>query len=577
MSFKLREAPGAACCSATIGPRSALVLLGALALACSSDNGPSDAPLPPASENEPPSSEPPPGAIDEPPPEAMERECAPGRLPRRAVWLSDIQFANTITHLLGQEALPEDRVPDPAFKPFSQKGVVVNTSLLRERLDLAESAAASLGERFTELSGCAADGDACARDFVTSFAERAFRRPLGEAERAQLLGVYELGSEGSVAEGAELAAQAIIASPSFNYRTELGDVGADATGNVSVNDRELASLLSFWITDGPPDDELTRVAGEGGLSEPAELERQVQRLLTAPEAQDAITLTLMSAWGVSNLFGATKDPALFPGYGPLLQSNMFEETRLFLNQALWSSGGSLGDVLTSRKTFVNAALAELYGVPFTGSAPTEFVATELPAGQRAGLLTQASVLTGRARSDNTSVVARGLFVRSALLCLAPPPPPPEDVIAQVQALLAADLSERERAEFRAMTSPCNGCHATMDAYGLMLERYDAIGRYRSELDGEPIDAAIEVGEAAGFPGNFADVGEFTGTVAQAPQFTSCIARHLAVYATGDDALSARSCELDAFDTLIPTDASLAQIVVQLAGSPLLRTRSGETQ
>jgi hypothetical protein len=577
VSSTLREAPGVACRSATIRLRPALVLLGALALACSSDEGSSDSPLTPAGEDDPPSSEPAPGSLDEPPPEAMERECAPGRLPRRAVWLSDIQFANTITHLLGPEALPSDRVPDPAFKPFSQKGVVVNTSLLRERLDLAERAAASLGERFTELSGCAADADACARDFVTSFAERAFRRPLGDAERVQLLGVYELGAGANVAAGAELAAQAIIASPSFNYRTEFGDVGADASGSLSMNDRELASLLSFWITDGPPDDELARVAAEGGLSEPTTLERQVQRLLAAPEAQDAITLTLMSAWGVSNLFGATKDPALFPGYGPLLQSNMFEETRLFLNRALWSSGGSLADVLTSRTSYVNAALAELYGVPFTGSDPTEFVATELPAGERAGLLTQASVLSGRARSDNTSVVARGLFVRSALLCLQPPPPPPEDVIAQVQALLAADLSERERADFRAMTSPCSGCHATMDAYGLMLERYDAVGRYRSELDGEPIDAAVEVGVAAGFPGTFADVGEFTATVAQAPQFTSCIARHLAVYATGDDALSARSCELDAFDDLTPADASLAQIVVQLAGSPLLRTRSGETQ
>jgi hypothetical protein len=504
------------------------------------------------------------------------RECAPGRIERRAVWLSDIQFANTVTRLLGENAVPAERIADPALKPFSQKGVVVNTSLLRERLDVAEQAAASLGTRFTAVTGCEADDDACARAFVASFAERGFRRPIAEAELAELNDVYTLGRQGGVSAGAQLAVQAIIASPSFNYRTELGGSAPDLAGNVELSDHELASLLSFWLTDAPPDDELSAAANQGSLSDPQELERQVDRLLDSAEGQDAVTLTLMSAWGMSNLFGATKDPTLFPGYGPLLQSNMFEETRLFLNRALWGPDGSIGQVLTSRQTFVNEALANLYGVPFSGSDPTEFVSVELPAGERSGLLTQASLLAGRARSDNTSVVARGLFVRSALLCLARPPPPPEDVIAQVQALLAADLTERERADFRAMTSPCNGCHASVDAYGLMLERYDAIGRYRTELEGEPIDAAVELAQASGFAGSFANVGEFAAAVAESPQLTGCVARHLAVYATGDEALTARSCELDAFDAMTPTNASLRQIVLSLAGSPLLRTRSGET-
>jgi uncharacterized protein DUF1592/uncharacterized protein DUF1588/uncharacterized protein DUF1595/uncharacterized protein DUF1585 len=546
-----------------------------LALACSSE--PKDDPLAPGMTGTDAPAEPD-GSGDEPSaePPPSDPDCAPGRIARRAVWLSDIQFANSITRLLGADALPAERAPDAALKPFSQKGVVVNTSLLRERLDLAERAASALGARFSATSGCTADDDACAREFVARFAERAFRRPVTDAERTELLGVYELGRAGGPSAGAQLAVQAIIGSPSFNYRTEFGDVAPDAPGNVELGGYELASLLSYWLTDGPPDDELAELAAQGRLADPAELTRQVDRLLAQPEAQDAVTLTLMSAWGMSNVFGATKDPALFPGYGPLLQSNMFEETRLFLNQALWAGDGSLAEVLTSRKSFVNAALAELYGVPFTGDDPTEFVSVELPAGERSGLLTQASLLAGRARSDNTSVVARGLFMRSALLCLQRPPPPPEEVIAQVQALLEADLSERERADFRAMTSPCNGCHATMDAYGLMLERYDAVGRYRTELDGEPIDASVEFGQASGFSGSFADVGEFAASVAESPRFTSCVARHLAVYATGDEALTARSCELDAFENMSASGANLRQIVVSLAGSPLLRTRSGET-
>jgi hypothetical protein len=282
----------------------------------------------------------------------------------------------------------------------------------------------------------------------------------------------------------------------------------------------------------------------------------------------------MSAWDMGNLFGAAKDPLLFPVYGPLLQSNMFEETRLFLNETLWGPGASLGQVLTSRHSFVNQALADLYGVPFTGTDPTSFVPIELPQDERAGLLTQASFLAGRARSDNTSVVARGLFVRSALLCLPRPPPPPEAILAQVQALLAADLTEKQRADFRAMTSPCNGCHAFVDGFGLMLENYDPIGRYRQQLGGEPIDATVDL-TSLGFPGTFVGAVEFAETAAESTDFSACMARHLAVYATGDDSVATSDCELAAFKQLPPASTDLRQIVSTLAGSSLLRTRSGE--
>jgi hypothetical protein len=501
--------------------------------------------------------------------------CEPGRLRRKAILLSDIQFANTITMLLGPAAVATDELPDPAFKAFSQKGVVVNTSLLRGRMDLAERAAASLTGRVTEVTGCANDDDACAQSFIADFAHRAFRRPVAAAEVADLRGVYELGRETSFERGVQLATQAIIASPSFSYRTEFGDAAVDpASGARRLASSELASLLSFWLTDGPPDDELLGAAESGALARPDEVERQVLRLLGSEAARNSVTLTLMAAWGMGNVFGSTKDPTLFPDYGPLLQSTMFEETRLFLNRALWSEGSTIAEVLTSRRSFVNEALAELYGVPFTGSDPTAFVEAELPSSERAGLLTQASLLSARARTDNTSVVARGLFVRSALLCMKPPPPPPEAVIAQVQELLAADLTERERADFRAMTSPCNGCHAGMDGFGLMLENYDAIGRYREELEGAPIDPEVDLG-ALGYPGRFDGAVDFVATAAQDPQFTSCMARHLAVYATGEDGLATGDCELEPFAEAPPSQMSLPEIVASLARSPLLTMRSGD--
>jgi hypothetical protein len=183
--------------------------------------------------------------------------CAPGRLTRKAIWLSDIQFANAITALLGPSALAVEDLPDAALKEFSQKGVVVNTSMLRGRMDLAAQATTSLTGRVGELTGCANEDDACARSFIADLAHRAFRRPVGADELADLNEVYSLGRETSVESGVMLATQAIIGSPSFNYRTEFGDTVVDAnSGTRQLAGPEIASMLSFWLTDGPPDAEL---------------------------------------------------------------------------------------------------------------------------------------------------------------------------------------------------------------------------------------------------------------------------------------------------------------------------------
>ena len=502
--------------------------------------------------------------------------CIPGRLPRGAVWLSELQFARAITQLLGPAALDAEQVPDATRKPFSQNGVVVDLSLLRKRVELAGRASASLEGRVTRVTGCAAEDDTCAHAFIAALAAQAFRRPVLEAELADLNTVYAVGRETDLEMGVRLAVEAVIASSSFSYRTELGTGaarGAVRGAAVELTPHELASMLSFWLTDSPPDSSLASAADSGELSDAVELARQVERLLATPEARDSLTHTLMSAWSLGSLFSAIKDPALFPEYSPDLQSNMFEETRLFLDRTLWGAG-NLSEVLTSRTSFVNAELASLYDVTFSGSDPSEFVEVELPASERAGLLTQASLLSALAYADNTSVVARGLFVRASLFCLPGPPPKPEELLDQAPDFVGADLDQRLSAEFRAATSPCSTCHELMDPFGLLFENYDAIGRYRQELAGEPIDPRVSL-DGVGFPGTFQGVLDFVDSAAESPDFSACVARQLAVYATGAESLATTDCEFGALRELPPSETSLRQIIAGLAGSALLRTRAGE--
>jgi hypothetical protein len=500
--------------------------------------------------------------------------CNP-RLEQRVVLLADLQFTNAIRDLLGEEAIEPDQAPDARTKPFVKKGIVAGTSLVHGRLARATYAAESLAGRFEQVTGCAPDGDdACAKAFLTRFAQRAFRRPIDATELDNLWAVYLVGKESSYERGVSLAVEAVLASPSFSYRTELG--GAADGDVVRLTAHELASELAFFLTDSLPDDDLAAAADSGALNDPDELTRQVERLLDMPETRRSLSTTLIAAWGLSNLFGTVKDPGLFPEYTPALQASMFHETELLVDELLWNRGADVSALLTSRETFVNAPLAEVYGVEHTGAGPEEFAKVTLPADERAGLLTQPGLLAALSRTDNTSVVARGLFVRGAMLCLDKVPSPPESLSDAIQELLEADMTERERADARAANGTCSGCHKHFDAFGLLLENYDPVGRYRDTLEGEPIDARVDLTGMGDLEGIFTSAVDFADAVAETDGFAACVARHLLTYGTDDEALSPRDCQVERVLATLPQGQwTLPNIVKAIVTSPALTERAKE--
>jgi hypothetical protein len=266
---------------------------------------------------------------------------------------------------------------------------------------------------------------------------------------------------------------------------------------------------------------------------------------------------------------------MFPEYTPALQSSMFSETEAFVNAVLWTRAAPVSELLTSRESFFDSALAAIYDVPaMGGGSGTELRPVTLPA-ERAGILTQASLMTLLSRTDNTSVVARGLFVRGALLCLPKIDSPPEALAGQIMALLEADMTERERADVRAMTSPCNGCHAGFDAFGLLLEAYDPLGRHRTEIEGEPIDTNTSLAGLGSFTGTYADAVSFAQAAAASPEFTTCLTRNLIAYGTGDDALVAKDCQVGNAVAALPASPTMSDLVRAATASPALVYRSVE--
>lgn len=461
--------------------------------------------------------------------------------PTRLWRLSDAQYANAVADLLDLSEVVAVHTPGTTEDTFVNESelLTVTGALVSQYQTAAEDATAQALAKLDQVVPCdPAMGDqACAAQLVDTLGPRAFRRPLGDIERDELLALYTLGAEESFEQGIAMVLAAVLQSPSFLYRTELGDLSqASEHGIVRLSSYELASALSFFLRNSIPDDDLWAHAVDGSLADPDVYRAEVQRLLSTAEVKANLTRIYLSYLGTAKAASIDKSQELFPGFDVALRESMVEETQRVI-AALLQEDGSLTELLTSRRSFVNGALAELYGI--AGVTGAEFVEVELPAAERSGVLTHASTMTMLSSPEETSVVHRGLVVQKLLLCAELPPPPP-GVDLDDPAL--EGMTQREMAEYRAGNPSCTGCHVAIDPFGLAFEHYDPIGRYRTELpDGQPVDASGDVPVA----GQIADAIEMLAAMAGDARVTECVAEQMTTYALGRKLGNVDQCELDA--------------------------------
>jgi hypothetical protein len=509
--------------------------------------------------------------------------CEPVAPPeQRVVRLTFAQVENTYTALLGPEArtalesasvLSDGRHRE--FAALFAEGDLFNTDVLHRTRTRAEAAAGTVRARLSAVTGCAAATDsACITTYLNARAERAFRRPVTDEERASIertraeIAATALPPEDAVA----YAVQAILLSPAAVYRTEIGTVAPGATV-ATLTASEMASLISYFLLDGPPDPALAAAATAGTLGTEEGIGAEVDRLLALPEVQANLTGAMLSYYRIGDIDETKKDPMLYPEWTVGVSNAAYRETELFLERTLWQ--GSVRDLLLSRHTFVDENLANLYGVTYPGQPGGGFVEIDLPQDQRAGLLSQISMMAIRSRTDTTSVVSRGLFVNSGVLCAEQPEEPPSNLQAEVDALKNdMTLNEREKAELRAGEPRCAGCHIGFDAYGLVLESYDAIGRYRSAYpDNDAIDTSVTLPETLGsLPA--ANYLEFANLVADTGIFSRCLTSKLVQFATAWGEADASDCSVQTVhDAFKAGDGTFKSLVRQVATSAIAKERT----
>lgn len=364
---------------------------------------------------------------------------------------------------------------------------------------------------------------------LRSFAARAYRRPADDGDVDRLMRVFhaERAAEHGFEPAIRAALAAALVSPSFLYRAVAHPDASNPDVVHALDAHELASRLSYFLWSSMPDEALLAAADNGALLTDGGLVAQVRRMLAHPRSA-AFVENFSGQWlHLRALDSLAIDQGRFPEFDEPLRAAMRREASLFFRDLL-ASDRSLLDLIDSPDTFVNDRLARHYGL--AGVEGGEFRRVILPDDSpRGGVLTMAAILTLTSNTTRTSPVKRGLFILDEFLA-SPPPPPPADIPPLEQAAgPGPDATVREQLAAHTAVASCAACHNRLDPIGLAFENFDAIGRWRDEESGRPIDASGTL------PGGIqlAGVGDLKRVLLERDdQFVEALAGKVLMYAIG---------------------------------------------
>lgn len=425
--------------------------------------------------------------LDNPAPEFVVRDPGAKVIHR----LNRTEYNHTIRDLLGVDTRPADNFPvdGGGGGGFDNNAdtLFVPPILMEKYLAAADEvlAAARPDRLFLARPVWFKRDRSVAKANLEWFLARSFRRPADAEEVERMLGLYDLGrGRGLDFEPAVKSAyKAALVSPSFLFRIEHEQ---DSGAPWRINDFELASRLSYFLWSSMPDEELFQAAAGDRLSDPAGLEAQVRRMLRDPKSR-ALAENFTSQWLGTKTLHTTAHPdrRKYPQFNDALRDAMAAEPVEFF-ASLLADDASLLKLLDADYTFVNADLAKLYGLPEV--AGTNLVRVKLPDRTRGGVTGMAAVLTQTSYPLRTSPVLRGKWILEEILGTPPPPPPPLVATLPPDDRPREGLTFRQRLEQHRKDKNCAACHDRLDPIGFALENFDAIGAWRTEVSGEPVDA-----------------------------------------------------------------------------------------
>lgn len=442
--------------------------------------------------------------------------------------LTAVEYAATVRDLLGVEVDAALLLPEDWRQPFDNDYTTQNASqALIEGAELLASDVAALAlaspASRDAVVGCqptAANDVECLRSFLATFGRRALRRPLTAEELDRYAGlIAEAEAAGDFYSAVDVALRAFLQHPEFLYRVELGMPVQDAPGVYRLSDHEIATRLSYFLWGSTPSDALLDLADAGELRTPEQIAAAAEDMLADERARTRVG----------------RFHALWLGYeqlphAPELANAMQAETQALIDRVIFDERSAWQELLRSEETFVDATLAEHYGLP----APAGAQWVGYGESGRQGLLSHGTFLSSMAKVDDSSPTKRGILVRTRLMCQDIPPPPPNVNVDDTEPPEGVCKEEFYR-ETHAQGN-CAGCHSLMDPIGLGLENYDHRGVFRTVENDDPSCTISGEGSIDGVP--FSGPAELSDVLLDSGTLNRCVTHQLYRFAMGRSELEA---------------------------------------
>jgi hypothetical protein len=430
--------------------------------------------------------------------------------------------------------------------------LVVSEQKLDDVLALAEVVADAL----VTTEPCPPADEPCVRERATHWSRRAWGRAADEEELTRL----EAVARSSTSAGLRQVARAIVLSPSFLYRTELGSAHDPTT----LSGPELASLLSFFLVGERPDDALLEDAATGALLDPAVRVAHAQRLLGTRAGRLRVRSIFKSWLGVHHLVDVAKDPVRYHLFTHEMRVSLETELDTAIDDALFGTPTTVQGLLTRETAWPDALVAGFYAdalrSPAGNFTPVATVGT-----LRRGILTMPGFLARHSAVGSSAPIERGLFIRNRLLCQEIGAPPPDVVTMLVND--PAAKTTRQKYAAHSQDARCRGCHVQIDPLGFAFEHYDEFGRYRTTEANEPIDASGQL-VASDVNGEFSDATELVARLGESEWVRRCVAQQLWRAAMG------RAVTLP-FEAVPPPDTTLTALLIEVVRSDAFTRRVEE--
>jgi hypothetical protein len=476
--------------------------------------------------------------------------------------------------------LPDDR----GKNEFSSMARGVSSAHVDAHWAVAKQVGAAVGstpELRARMAPCLADAsadDACVDDAIESFGLRVLRRPITEDEHARLRTAFDAGkSQLSFEDGVALLVIALLESPSFLYRVEVGtDPVAGEQDMYVLGDYEIATRLSYLLTGAPPDEELLEEAASGGLGDESRFRAQLQRLAASGGAPPHVLSFFVEWLGMDRIPVPQHSPEFL---GSIEPAAAVVEMRAELEKAtmhhVFDAQAPFAALVASDVSFPGPMLGQIYGVGPSPDSPLS-----IDDGRRGGLLTRAAFLS--TMSEQTHPILRGVFVMRNLLCDDIQVPAASDELPIEPPAFDPAKTARERWTAKTSEPNCANCHQRINAFGFALEQYDSLGRFRelepiidpgtgALLAELPIDPVVDVlldGETVPVDGGV----QLSAALAASDQARACFARKWFRFVHGRREVPEDKTEIETLVTTATEGASMVDTFMAVALTPSFRVR-----